>query len=106
MNPLSPATLPIARLRLIAHAEAPLPLPLYAGPMLCGAFGHALLALLPLPHADQPDAPNPVRAGLKSAPTIHRTHKPTATTSHPKQPRLRVAVAGFEGLDGGLVLQG
>ena len=44
--------LPVARLRLTARAEAPLLLPAYAGSMLRGAFGHALLALSPLPHED------------------------------------------------------
>lgn len=44
--------LPIARLHLLARAEVPLALPPYAGSMLRGAFGHALLALAPLPHAD------------------------------------------------------
>ena len=42
--------LPIARLRLTVRVEAPLHLPPYAGSMLRGAFGHALLALTPLPH--------------------------------------------------------
>lgn len=42
--------LPIARLHLTARAEAPLSLPPYAGSMLRGAWGHALLALAPLPH--------------------------------------------------------
>lgn len=44
--------LPIARLHLLVRAEAPLQLPPYAGSMLRGAFGHALLALAPLPHTD------------------------------------------------------
>lgn len=44
--------LPIARLHLTARAEGPLQLPPYAGSMLRGAFGHALLALSPLPHVD------------------------------------------------------
>ena len=44
--------LPIARLRLTVRAEGPLQLPPYAGSMLRGAFGHALLALSPLPHTD------------------------------------------------------
>lgn len=42
--------LPIARLHLTVRAEAPLHLPPYAGSMLRGAWGHALLALAPLPH--------------------------------------------------------
>ena len=46
------STLPIARLRLTVRADAPLQLPPYAGSMLRGAFGHALLALSPLPHQD------------------------------------------------------
>ena len=45
-----PYALPIARIRLTVRAEAPLALPPYAGSMLRGAFGHALLALSPLPH--------------------------------------------------------
>lgn len=45
-------TLPIARLHLTARTEGPLQLPPYAGSMLRGAFGHALLALSPLPHVD------------------------------------------------------
>lgn len=45
-------SLPIARLRLTVRAEGPLQLPPYAGSMLRGAFGHALLALSPLPHPD------------------------------------------------------
>lgn len=48
----SPAALPMVRLRLSARADTPLALPPYAGSMLRGAFGHALLALSPLPHAD------------------------------------------------------
>ena len=44
--------LPIARLHLTVRAEGPLQLPPYAGSMLRGAFGHALLALSPLPHRD------------------------------------------------------
>lgn len=44
--------LPIARLHLTVRAEAPLQLPPYAGSMLRGAFGHALMALSPLPHTD------------------------------------------------------
>ena len=43
--------LPIARLHLTVRAESPLQLPPYAGSMLRGAFGHALLALSPLPHS-------------------------------------------------------
>lgn len=46
MTPL----LPIVRLQLTVRAEAPLQLPPYAGSMLRGAWGHALLALAPLPH--------------------------------------------------------
>ena len=42
--------LPITRLHLLVRVEAPLQLPQYAGSMLRGAFGHALLALVPLPH--------------------------------------------------------
>lgn len=44
--------LPLARLHLTVRADAPLQLPPYAGSMLRGAFGHALLALAPLPHTD------------------------------------------------------
>ena len=44
--------LSIARLHLTVRAEGPLQLPPYAGSMLRGAFGHALLALSPLPHTD------------------------------------------------------
>lgn len=44
--------LPIARLHLTLRAEGPLQLLPYAGSMLRGAFGHALLALSPLPHTD------------------------------------------------------
>lgn len=44
--------LPLLRLHLTVRAEGPLQLPPYAGSMLRGAFGHALLALSPLPHAD------------------------------------------------------
>lgn len=44
--------LPMARLHLSVRAEGPLQLPPYAGSMLRGAFGHALLALSPLPHTD------------------------------------------------------
>jgi len=51
-TPLPTSALPIARLRLTVRAEAPLQLPPYAGSMLRGAFGHALLALSPLPHTD------------------------------------------------------
>jgi len=44
--------LPIARLHFKVRANGPLQLPPYAGSMLRGVFGHALLALSPLPHAD------------------------------------------------------
>ena len=44
--------LPLARLHLTVRTEGPLQLPPYAGSMLRGAFGHALLALSPLPHTD------------------------------------------------------
>ncbi len=44
--------LPITRLHLTVRADAPLCLPPYAGSMLRGAWGHALLALAPLPHHD------------------------------------------------------
>ncbi|MFT4256096.1 MAG: CRISPR system precrRNA processing endoribonuclease RAMP protein Cas6 [Pseudoxanthomonas sp.] len=44
--------MPIARLHLDVRAETPLHLPPYAGSMLRGAFGHALLELAPLPHED------------------------------------------------------
>ncbi len=44
--------LPLLRLHLTVRAEGPLQLPPYAGSMLRGAFGHALLALSPLPHTD------------------------------------------------------
>ena len=44
--------LPITRLHFTVRAEGPLQLPPYAGSMLRGAFGHALLALSPLPHTD------------------------------------------------------
>ena len=47
---MTASTLAITRLHLTARAEAPLQLPPYAGSMLRGAFGHALLALAPLPH--------------------------------------------------------
>lgn len=52
MNLLSTLAIPIIRLRLTARADAPLSLPTYAGSLLRGAFGHALLALSPLPHQD------------------------------------------------------
>lgn len=44
--------LPIVRLHFTVRAEAALQLPPYAGSMLRGAWGHALLALSPLPHTD------------------------------------------------------
>jgi hypothetical protein len=47
-----PTNLPLTRLHLTVQANAPLTLPPYAGSMLRGAFGHALLALSPLPHQD------------------------------------------------------
>ena len=46
------AALPLTRLHLTVQAGAPLQLPPYAGSMLRGAWGHALLALSPLPHQD------------------------------------------------------
>ena len=49
---MTQAPLPIARLHLTVRADGPLQLPPYAGSMLRGAFGHALLALSPLPHTD------------------------------------------------------
>lgn len=49
--------LPIVRLHFTARVESPLTLPPYAGSMLRGALGHALLALAPLSHlGDQPCA--------------------------------------------------
>lgn len=51
------ASLPLTRLHLTVRADAPLQLPPYTGSMLRGAFGHALMALSPLPHVgDQPCA--------------------------------------------------
>lgn len=44
--------LPIIRLQFVARADDVLALPRYAGSMLRGAFGHALMALAPLPHGD------------------------------------------------------
>lgn len=54
VEPTSPlaAPLPVARFRMTARADNSLQLPPYAGSMLRGAFGHALLALSPLPHVD------------------------------------------------------
>lgn len=49
---MTQGALPILRLHLTVRAEGPLQLPPYAGSMLRGAFGHALLALSPLPHTD------------------------------------------------------
>lgn len=49
MTHAAPA-LPVARLHLTVRVDAPLQLPPYAGSMLRGAWGHALLALSPLPH--------------------------------------------------------
>ena len=49
---MTQATLSITRLHLTVRAEGPLQLPPYAGSMLRGAFGHALLSLSPLPHTD------------------------------------------------------
>lgn len=46
------AALPITRLRLLVRADAALALPAYAGSMLRGAWGHALKAMMPLPHGD------------------------------------------------------
>ncbi len=43
--------LPVVRLRLTVRADGPLPLPPYGGSMLRGALGHALMELMPLPHA-------------------------------------------------------
>ena len=52
MTATTSTPLPIARLHLTVRTEGPLQLPPYAGSMLRGAFGHALLALSPLPHTD------------------------------------------------------
>lgn len=46
-------TLPLARLTFTARANQPMTLPPFAGSMLRGAFGHALLSFSPLPHANQ-----------------------------------------------------
>lgn len=55
--PVARPALPVTRLRLTVRAEAALQLPHFAGSMLRGAFGHALLSLSPLPHTgDQPCA--------------------------------------------------
>ena len=45
--------LPIVRLEMLVRTEGPLQLPPYAGSMLRGAFGHALMALSPLPHSNE-----------------------------------------------------
>lgn len=45
-------TLPLLRLHLSARTHAALPLPPYAGSMLRGALGHALLAQAGRPHPD------------------------------------------------------
>ena len=49
---MTQAPLPIARLHLTVRVDGPLQLPPYAGSMLRGALGHALLALSPLPHTN------------------------------------------------------
>lgn len=46
------AALPLTRLHLTVQAGAPLQLPPYAGSMLRGAWGHALLALSTAPQYD------------------------------------------------------
>ena len=50
---MSTSILPVVRLEMLVRTEAPLQLPPYAGSMLRGAFVHALMALAPLPHANE-----------------------------------------------------
>lgn len=49
---MSNPVLSAVRLEFRAIVQSPLDLPPYAGSMLRGAFGHALLTLAPLPHTD------------------------------------------------------
>lgn len=71
--------LPIARLHLTARLDAPLQLPPYAGSMLRGAFGHALLALSPLPH--EPGKP----CALQEACAYCQVFAPPALPAHSLQ---------------------
>lgn len=52
-TPAAPLPLPVQRLLLAVRADEPLTLPPFAGSMLRGALGHALLRQSPLPHDDK-----------------------------------------------------
>lgn len=71
--------LPVQRLLLTVRAEEPLTLPPFAGSMLRGALGHALLRQSPLPHeGNQPCA-------LRESCAYCQVFKPLPTTEHTLQ---------------------
>lgn len=79
--PDSPALppLPAVRLRLTVRADGPLPLPPYAGSMLRGALGHALMDLAPLPHASGQ------ACALRESCTYCQVFAPVPQTAHSLQ---------------------
>lgn len=79
--PDSPALppLPAVRLRLTVRADGLLPLPPYAGSMLRGALGHALMDLAPLPHASGQ------ACALRESCTYCQVFAPVPQTAHSLQ---------------------
>ena len=79
--PDSPALppLPAVRLRLTVRADGPLPLPPYAGSMLRGALGHALMDLAALPHASGQ------ACALRESCTYCQVFAPVPQTAHSLQ---------------------
>ena len=75
----TPLPLPVLRLLLGVRADEPLTLPAYAGSMLRGALGHALLRQSPLPHdGNQPCA-------LRESCTYCQVFRPLPTAEHTLQ---------------------
>lgn len=75
----TPLPLPVLRLLLGVRADEPLTLPPFAGSMLRGALGHALLRQSPLPHdGNQPCA-------LRESCTYCQVFRPLPTAEHTLQ---------------------
>lgn len=117
---LPSAHLPVVRLHLSVQVHGPLQLPAYAGSMLRGAWGHALLRLAPLPHA--PGQPCALQAGcpycqvfapqplaghslqkFSQMPAPYVVEPPAPAPGEPWQP---LALRAGEGFDFSLVLMG
>lgn len=79
MTAAIPLPLPVLRLLLTVRVDEPLTLPPFAGSMLRGALGHALLRQSPLPHdGDQPCA-------LRASCAYCQVFRPLPTAEHALQ---------------------